>query len=176
MLTPSSIQKDEKRLKEESSCQAQVYSHVFYLSLEYRSSYYKEGCYMMILAEPKCSKPREILRVIKRNQISRVCWNLTYRSDRLDLSQSKSGPLDLSGPFTRFQRLFSDLSGLRPDMFGNLFDRWNLNSTGIVRPFSRHARVLNQFCQFREFPSESALSMFGVTLPVWPICSDNSNG
>jgi hypothetical protein len=29
MLIPSSLDKDEKRLKEESSCQAQAYSYVF---------------------------------------------------------------------------------------------------------------------------------------------------
>jgi hypothetical protein len=43
MLMPSSLDKDEKRFKEESSWQAQAYSYVFYLSLEYRSPYYKEG-------------------------------------------------------------------------------------------------------------------------------------
>jgi hypothetical protein len=37
MLIPSSLGKDEKRLKEESSWQAQAYSYVFYSSLEYRS-------------------------------------------------------------------------------------------------------------------------------------------
>jgi hypothetical protein len=45
------------------------------------SSYYKEGCNMVILTKPKCSKPREIPRVMRGNQISRVCWNLSYRSD-----------------------------------------------------------------------------------------------
>jgi hypothetical protein len=49
-----------KRHKEESSWQAQVYSYMFYFSLEYRSSYYKEGCNMVILTKPKCSKPWEI--------------------------------------------------------------------------------------------------------------------
>jgi len=29
-----------------------------------------------------------------------------------------------------------------------------------------HVRVLTQICQFREFPSESALSLLGVTQPV----------
>jgi hypothetical protein len=38
MLMPSSLDKDEKRLKEESSRQAQAYSYVFYFSLVYRSS------------------------------------------------------------------------------------------------------------------------------------------
>jgi hypothetical protein len=37
MLKPLSLEKDEKRLKEELSCQAQAYSYVFYLSLEYMS-------------------------------------------------------------------------------------------------------------------------------------------
>jgi hypothetical protein len=54
MLMPSSSNKDEKRLKEKSSCQAQVYFYVFYLSLEYRSPYYQEGCNMLILIKPKC--------------------------------------------------------------------------------------------------------------------------
>jgi hypothetical protein len=64
MLIPSNFDKDEKLHKEESSRQAQAYFYVFYFSLEYRSSYYKEGCNMMILTKPKCSKHREILRVM----------------------------------------------------------------------------------------------------------------
>jgi hypothetical protein len=55
MLMPSSMDKDEKRHKEQSSWQAQAYSYVFYLSLEYRSSYYKEGSNMVTLTKPKCS-------------------------------------------------------------------------------------------------------------------------
>jgi hypothetical protein len=73
MLMSSNLDKDEKRLKEGSSWLAQAYSYVFYLSLEYRSSYYKEGCNMVILTKPKCSKPREIPRVMRGNQIPRVC-------------------------------------------------------------------------------------------------------
>jgi hypothetical protein len=72
-LMLSSLDKDEKWLKEESSWQAQAYSYVFYLSLEYRSPYYKEGCNMVILTKSKCSKPREIPRVMRGNQILRVC-------------------------------------------------------------------------------------------------------
>jgi hypothetical protein len=67
ILMPSSLDKDEKWLKEESSCQAQAYSLVFYLSLEYRLTYYKERCKMVILTKPKCSKPKEIPRVMKGN-------------------------------------------------------------------------------------------------------------
>jgi hypothetical protein len=58
---------------DKSSWQAQAYSYVFYLFLEYKSSYYKEGCNMVILTKPKCSKPREISRVMKGNQNSKVC-------------------------------------------------------------------------------------------------------
>jgi hypothetical protein len=54
MLMPSSLDKDEKWLKGESSWQAQAYSYVFYLSLEYRSPYYKEGCNMVILRKTMC--------------------------------------------------------------------------------------------------------------------------
>jgi hypothetical protein len=60
MLMPLSLDKDEKWLKEELSWQAQAYSYVFYLSLEYRSLYYKEGCNMVILTKLKCPKPKEI--------------------------------------------------------------------------------------------------------------------
>jgi hypothetical protein len=73
ILKPSSLDKDEKWLKEESSCQAQAYSYVFYLSFEYRSPYYKDECNMMILTKSKCSKPREIPRVMKGNKKSKVC-------------------------------------------------------------------------------------------------------
>jgi hypothetical protein len=34
---------------------------------------------------------------------------------------------------------------------------------------SGHVHLPTQICQFREFPSESALSLVGVTLPVWPV-------
>jgi hypothetical protein len=88
MLMPSCLDNDEKRLKEEPSCQAQAYSFMFYLSLEYRSLYYEEGCNMVILIKSKCSKSKEIPRVMKENQVPRVCWNLSYRSDRLNLFQS----------------------------------------------------------------------------------------
>jgi hypothetical protein len=37
---------------------------------------------MVILTKPKCSKPREIPRVMRGNQIPRVYWNLSYWSDR----------------------------------------------------------------------------------------------
>jgi hypothetical protein len=73
MLMNSSLYKDEKRLKEESSRQTKAYSYVFYLSLEYRSPYYKEGCNMVILTKPKCSKAREIPRVMRGSHIPRVC-------------------------------------------------------------------------------------------------------
>jgi hypothetical protein len=73
MLMPSSLDKDEKRLKEESRWQGQAHSYLFYFSLEYRLSYYKVGCNMVILTKPKCSKPREIPRVMAGNQIPRVC-------------------------------------------------------------------------------------------------------
>jgi hypothetical protein len=93
MLMPSSLDKDEKWLIEESSYQAQDYSYVFYLSLEYRSSYYKEGCNMVILTKPKCSKPREIPRVMKENQNSKLCGNLSHRSDRFRISIKPIGPI-----------------------------------------------------------------------------------
>jgi hypothetical protein len=66
-LMPSSLNKDVKRLKEESSWQAQAYSYVFYFSPEYWLPYYKERCDMMILTKLKCSKPREIPRMMKGN-------------------------------------------------------------------------------------------------------------
>jgi hypothetical protein len=58
MLRPSSFDEVEKRQKEESSSQAQVYTQVFF-TLEYRSPYYEEGCNMVILTKPKCSKSKE---------------------------------------------------------------------------------------------------------------------
>jgi hypothetical protein len=56
MLKPLSLDKDEKWFKEELSCQAQAYSYVFYL---YRSSYYKEGCNMVILTKTKVLKTQK---------------------------------------------------------------------------------------------------------------------
>jgi hypothetical protein len=40
---------------------------------------------------------------------------IEHRSDRLDLSKSKSGPPDLSGPFTSFQSRVPDMSGIGLD-------------------------------------------------------------
>jgi hypothetical protein len=65
-----------------------------------------------------------------------------------------------------FQRDFSDMLGLGPDMSGELYDHCNLNSTGLVRPFSRHVRVLTQLCHLREISSVSGLSQFGVFILV----------
>jgi hypothetical protein len=91
MLMPSSLNEDKERIKEESSWQAQAYSFVFYLSLEYMSPYYKEGCNMVILTKPKCLKPRDIPRVVKGNQIPKCAeisptgqTGFANRSDWLD--------------------------------------------------------------------------------------------
>jgi hypothetical protein len=73
MLMPSSLDKDEKQLKEESSWQAQAYSYVFYLFLEYRSPYYKRKMQYGDLDKTKVLKTREIPRVMRGNQIPRVC-------------------------------------------------------------------------------------------------------
>jgi hypothetical protein len=109
-------------------------------------------------------KFQECAKIYPTNQTS-----IAHRSDQVDLFQNKSGPPDLSDPFTRFQRYFLDMSGPESDMSGELYDRWNLNSTRLVRPFSEHVRVLTQTYHLREFSSVSRLSRFGLTLPVWPI-------
>jgi hypothetical protein len=54
-------------------------------------------------------------------------------------------------------------------MSGELFDRCNLNSTRLVRPFSEHVRILTQLCHLREISLVSGLSQFGVFIPVWPV-------
>jgi hypothetical protein len=56
MLTPSTIYKDEKWHKKNQVVKLKYILMCFYFSLEYRSSYYKEGCNMVILTKPKCSK------------------------------------------------------------------------------------------------------------------------
>jgi hypothetical protein len=115
---PSSLNQDKERLKEESSWEAQAYSFVFYLSLEYSPPYYKERCNMVILTKQKCLKLRDIPRVVKGNQTPK-CAKISptgqtgsaYRSDRLVLFQNKFVPLDFSSPFTGFQRGFLNMSG-----------------------------------------------------------------
>jgi hypothetical protein len=114
MLMPSSLNQVKERLKEESNWQAQACSLALYLSLEYMSSYYQEGCNMVVLTKPKCSKSREISRVVKGNQIPK-CDEIspTGQTDcayRLDLFQIKSGTSDLPDSFTGFQRGFPDMS------------------------------------------------------------------
>jgi hypothetical protein len=76
---------------------------------------------------------------------------------------------DMSGSNAGFQRDFLDMSDLGSNMSGELYDRCNLNSTGLVRPFSGHVRVLTQLCHLREISSVSGLSRFGVFIPVWPV-------
>jgi hypothetical protein len=71
MLMPSSLNKDEKWLKEESSWQAQAFSCVFYLSLEYRSPYYKEGCNMVILTKTKVLKTQRDFKSNERKPNSK---------------------------------------------------------------------------------------------------------
>jgi hypothetical protein len=70
-----------------------------------------------------------------------------------------------------FQRDFSDMSYLGPDMSGELYNHCNLNSTGLVYPFSRHVWVLTQLWHMREISSMSDLSWFGdfilVLLIYW---------
>jgi hypothetical protein len=73
---------------------------------------------------------------------------------------------DMSGSNAGFQRDFLDMSDLGSNMSGELYDRCNLNSTGLVRPFSGHVRVLTRLCHLREISSVSGLSRFGVFIPV----------
>jgi hypothetical protein len=113
ILMPSSLDKDEKRLKEESSWQAQAYSYVFYFFLlsigRYTIkrdatwwSWQKQSAHQSIA-------PREIPRVMRGNKNLRVCWNLSYRSDWYCTLVKLVGPIleqvrsgDLSSPFTEF--------------------------------------------------------------------------
>jgi hypothetical protein len=82
------------------------------------------------------------------------------------LTQIKSLELNMSGSKASFQRDFSNMSDLELDMSDKLYDRCNLNSTGLVRPFFGHVRILTQLCQLREISSVSGLSWFGVFIPV----------
>jgi hypothetical protein len=56
MLMPSSVYKDEKWQKKNQVVKLKFILMCFYFSLEYRSSYYNEGCNMVILTKPKCLK------------------------------------------------------------------------------------------------------------------------
>jgi hypothetical protein len=87
-------------------------------------------------------------------------------SDLSALTQVKSPKPDMSGSKAGFQRDFLDMFNLGPDMPGELYDHCNLTSTGLVRPFYRHVRVLTQLCHLREISSVSGLSWFGVFIPV----------
>jgi hypothetical protein len=75
------------------------------------------------------------------------------------LTRVKSQESDMPGSRAGFQRDFPDVPGLEPDMSGELYDRCNLNSTGLVR-------VLTQLCHLREISSVSGLSRFGVFIPI----------
>jgi hypothetical protein len=96
-------------------------------------------------------------------EVSQTC--LVPNSDMSGLSaltRVKSPEPDMSGSKAGYQRDFSDMSSLGADMSGELYDGCNLNSTGLVRPFSRHVRVLTQLCHLIEISSVSGFSRFGV--------------
>jgi hypothetical protein len=78
---------------------------------------------MTILTKPKCSKPREFPRVMKGNQIPRVCRNLSYWSDRYCTPVSLVGPVPDQVRFAalvcsshQVLETFSGLSDLGLDM------------------------------------------------------------
>jgi hypothetical protein len=75
------------------------------------------------------------------------------------ITRVKSPQPDMFGSNAGFQRDFSDMSGLVPDMYGELYDHCNLNSIRLVR-------VLTQLCHLREISSVSGLSQFGVAIRV----------
>jgi hypothetical protein len=66
---------------------------------------------MVILTKPKCSKTHKDSKSDIRKPNFKSVLKSVLRSDQLDLSQSMSGPLDLSSPFTGFQRHLPDMSG-----------------------------------------------------------------
>jgi hypothetical protein len=115
----------------------------------------------------KCSKLREIPRVIKGNQNSKVCWDLSYRSNRFCIPVRSVGPIIeqvrsiglVRFPHRVLERFFGYVWS-RSDMSDEHCDRCNLNSIGLVRPFSEYVRVLTQLCYLRKFSSVSGLSRF----------------
>jgi hypothetical protein len=74
------------------------------------------------------------------------------------LTRVKSSDPGKSGWKAGFQRGFSDMSGLGPDMSGELYDHCILNSIRLVRAFFGHVWVLAQLCHLREISSVSGLS------------------
>jgi hypothetical protein len=100
-------------------------------------------------------------------EVSRTCPTLSSDLSGLSvLTRVKSLEPNMSSSKAGFQRDFLNMSSRGPDMFGELYDRCNLNSTGLIRPFSRHVWVLTQLCHLREISSVSDLSRFGVFIPV----------
>jgi hypothetical protein len=102
-----------------------------------------------------------------------VCWNLSYRSDRY---WTPVGPIREQVRSTELVRSLYRL----PESFIGHVRYW----TRLVRQtiwslefelhrtspaITGHVRVIIQICQFREFPSENALSPIGMTTPVWPV-------
>jgi hypothetical protein len=105
-----------------------------------------------------------------------VCWNLSYRSDRYWTPVRPVGPIQEQ---VRSIGLIWSLYRL-PEPFIGLVRYWIRLVQQTIWPLefelhrtspaiTGHVRVLTQICQFRKFPSESALSSVGVTIPVWPI-------
>jgi hypothetical protein len=118
MLTPSTIYKDEKWQKKNQVVKLKYILMCFYFSLEYRSSYYKEGCNMVILTKPKCSKSFSrchlyLVRYIRPDRISSSGSRIVavvlvgHIHHRLDISNLS----DLSD-------LYRALEPLHPSMIG----------------------------------------------------------
>jgi hypothetical protein len=134
---------------------------VFYFSLEYRSLYYKEGCNMVILTKTKCSKPREIPRVMRGNQIPIVCWNLSYQSDRY-ITPVRPIPKQVrsTGLGWSFYRI--------PEMFFGYVWPWTRHVSGTIWPLESK---LHRTCLalLRTCPDpNSNVSSKRVFISEWP--------
>jgi hypothetical protein len=184
MLVPSSLDKDENSTKNNQVDRLKFIFRCFIslLSIGHRTIK-RDATWWPWQNQNAQNLERfhEWCKEIKFQECTKICHTdqtgIAHRSDHFNLSKSKSGPPDLSDPFTT--RLVRSLYRLLELFAGHVWS-WTRLVRQTIWPleFELHqtcptitgyVRLLTQICQFKDFPTESALSPVGVTLSVWPV-------
>jgi hypothetical protein len=169
MLIPSSLNKDEidKKKNQVDKLKFILICFISLLSIGRRTI--KRDATWWSWQNQSARNPERFHEWCK-DQILRVCWNLSYRSDRYCTLVRPVWPIQeqvrslyrLSEPFAGHVWYWT---GLVHQTIWPLKFKLHRTSPAITG----YVRLLIQIGQFREFPSESALSPVGVTLLVWPV-------
>jgi hypothetical protein len=119
MLIPSSLDKDENDTKKNQVDKLKFIFICFISLLSIGHRTIKRDVTWWSWQNQSAQNPERFHEWCKKTKFQEcveICYTgqtgIEHQSDRLDLSKSKSDPLDLSGPFTGFQSYLPDLSGI----------------------------------------------------------------